>query len=237
MRKIGIVAGALMLLGGVALAQGGLKLILNGGTASTRVKMIGGEAWVPVKDVAAALGQPVRTGPGVIEIGGGGGANQVAGLQGKLGDTLFDGSWRFTLTGLKEVSEYTDRYTVSHPRTRTAPSGKKLVVADIVVKNGMTIKNFLNLRIDKDNLTSLADAEGRSFPVVGFDLRTGSGQPFGGGGTWDYTEDLLPGARADVVAIFAVPDDYKPKDMVFTLAYPPKAFARVKRTTLRIALP
>jgi pimeloyl-ACP methyl ester carboxylesterase len=106
-----------------------------------------------------------------------------------------------------------------------------------VVKNGMTIKNFLNLRIDKDNLTSLTDGEGRSFPVIGFDLRTGSGQPFGGGGNWDYTEELLPGARADVVAIFAVPDDYKPEGMVFTLAYPPKAFAQVKRTTLRIALP
>jgi hypothetical protein len=236
-QKRAIVTGMLLLCTAMALAQTGIKLILNGKTASTRVKMIEGEAWVPVKDVAGALGQSVQKITGGFQIGEAGGANAVSGLMGKTGDTLFDGSWRFTLTGIKEATEYTDRYTVNRPVTRKAPAGKKLILADIVVKNGMTIKNYLNLRITPENLTSLADADGRSFPVVSYDLRTGSGQPFGGGGNWDYTEELLPGAKADIVAIFTVPEDYKPNDLVFTLAYPPKQFAQMKRTTLRVKLP
>jgi hypothetical protein len=231
------VGGVLTLCVATALAQATMNLILNGKTASTRVKMIGGEAWVPVKDVATALGQPLKKTATGYQIGESGGANAVSGLTGKMGDTLFDGSWRFTVTGIKEATEYTDHYTANRPVTHKAPSGKKLILADIVVKNGMTIKNYLNLRLGLENLTSLADADGRSFPVISYDLRTGSGQPFGGGGDWDYTEELLPGAKADVVAIFAVPNDYKQSDLVFTLAYPPKPFVQMKRTTLRVKLP
>src|SRR5436189_1690352 len=77
-----------------ARAQGSVKLILNGKVASTDVRMINGRPYVPLADIARATGQVlVKKGSG-YEIIAQGGANQVEGLHGKIGDTLFDGKWR-----------------------------------------------------------------------------------------------------------------------------------------------
>jgi len=61
---------------GMALAgQAGMKLLINGSVASERVRVIGGEFWVPMKDVARALGMTVSTKAGSIELAREGGAN------------------------------------------------------------------------------------------------------------------------------------------------------------------
>jgi hypothetical protein len=221
----------------LALAQGSLKkLVLNGKVASTRVKVIDGMAYVPVADIAQALGQPVHTTAEGYEISLAGGANQVAGLQGKLGDVLFDGVWRFQVTKVTEASVYQERYTANRPLEQKPGDNQKLILVDITVKNGANEKKFLLMRDIPENLTALAGEDGSSAKVFTYDMRTGSGQHFGGGGDWDSTPEMLPGSQAQFTAVFRTPQDFKPKDLVFTLNYEPKQFARMKHVTLRVAL-
>lgn len=111
------VGGAFVLLAAASVAQApGQKLILNGAVASTNVRVIGGQAYVPVADVAKALGQNVAKIAGGYEIAAPGGANRVGGLEGKVGDTVFNGAWRFKVTGVHEADGYSERYTVKAPR-------------------------------------------------------------------------------------------------------------------------
>ncbi len=231
---------ALLLVSGCAafaLAQGSLKkLVLNGKVASTRLKMIDGTAYVPVADVALALGQPLHTTADGYEISMPGGANQVNGLQGKLGDVVFDGTWRFQVTGVTEADRYQERYTAISPLEQKPGDNQKLILVDIVVKNGANEKKYLLMRDIPENLTALAGADGSSVKVATYDMRTGSGQHFGGGGDWDSTPDMLPGSQAKLTAIFRAPQDFKPKDLIFTLNYEPKRFANLKHVTLRISL-
>lgn len=78
-------------LGLLALAQSTQRLILNGQVASTRVITVQGTAYVPVADVAKALGQSVVKVQGGFEIRAAGGANQLMGqFQGKVGDQILN---------------------------------------------------------------------------------------------------------------------------------------------------
>lgn len=223
---------------GLAFAQGTLKkLMLNGKVASTRVRLIDGTAYVPVADVAQALGQPVHATPEGYDISPAGGANQVQGLQGKMGDMLFDGTWRFQVNRVTEADKYQERYTATNPLEQKPGDNQKMILVDITVKNGANEKKFLLMRDIPENLTALAGADGSSVKVTTYDMRTGSGKHFGGGGDWDSTPDMLPGSQAKLTAIFLAPKDFKPKDLIFTLNYAPKPFATMKHVTLRVALP
>ena len=84
--------------------------------------------------------------------------------------------------------------------------------------------------------TALAGADGSSIPRKSFDLRSGDGSHWGAGGASDGTPNILPGAKQDFTIIFKVPKEFQPKDLIFTLAYPPKPFAQYKHVDLRIAL-
>ncbi|HEX8237583.1 MAG TPA: hypothetical protein VF600_16620 [Abditibacteriaceae bacterium] len=81
--------------GTVAWAATSSKLVTNGKVASTSVRVIDGKAYVPLSDVATSLGMAVVKNGGDYEIKKAGGANQVGNMNGKVGDVLFDGKWRF----------------------------------------------------------------------------------------------------------------------------------------------
>ena len=88
-------AGMLASAAAMAWAAGvGTKLYVNGKVASADVIMKDGRAYVPVKDVAAALGMTVVSRSDGFELTREGGANQVRGVDGKIGDDLFNGSFR-----------------------------------------------------------------------------------------------------------------------------------------------
>ena len=97
--RASLLVGGLMLAAGACWAlQTSSKLFVEGQLASSDVRVINGTRYVPLKDVAAALHLHI-----VPEQGGGinltheGGANQVEGLHGVVGDAkeIFTGKWRF----------------------------------------------------------------------------------------------------------------------------------------------
>ncbi|WP_309690442.1 hypothetical protein [Armatimonas sp.] len=228
--------GALAVSASVAVALAPKKLVLNGKVVSTGVITQGSESYVPVRDIASALGMSVRAIDGGFELYREGGANRVEGLNGKLGEMLFDGIWRLKVKELKEVGSYTDRFTPNRPRTHMPKSGEKLLILELQVRNGQKEQSYLDLNLaDNKIVTALTDTEGHSYPVRMYDMRTGSGQPFGGGGNWDQSESILPGAAYDFVAVASVPRDFAPKDMVFTLCYAKLGVAK-KYSNFRISL-
>lgn len=239
LRRIALMTG-LFCAGGatVALAQAGvLKLFINGKLASTRVRMLDGTAYVPVSDVAKGLGQNVVTVPGGYGITLPGGANEVTGLNGTVGDVLFDGFWRFQVDKVTEAQTYEERYTMDGKQNWKADAGGKLILVDVTLKNGMKIANSLVMYSnDEKILTSLAGADGSSIKFNNFDMRTGSGKHYGGGGDWDCTPAMLPGSLQKFTVIFKVPGDFKANALIFTLPYAEKQFAPRKYTHLRISL-
>ncbi|MCX6367813.1 MAG: hypothetical protein NTX57_14070 [Armatimonadetes bacterium] len=228
--------GALAASATVALALAPQKLVLSGKVISRGVISQGGQSYVPVRDVASGLGMSIRNIDGGFELYREGGANRVEGLNGKLGEQLFDGVWRLRVKELKEVDTYTDRFTQNRAKTHTPKSGEKLLIIELQVRNGQKEQSYLDLNLaDNKIVTALTDAEAHSYPIRMYDMRTGSGQPFGGGGNWDQSESILPGAAYDFVAIGRVPKDFTPNELVFTLCYAKPATPK-KYSNFRISL-
>ncbi|HEY3330707.1 MAG TPA: hypothetical protein VGK19_11835 [Capsulimonadaceae bacterium] len=151
-----------------------------------------------------------------------GGANQVQGLTGKLGDMLFDGRWRFQAISITPVTSYTmtvprseQDYALWHDvaeyddasHTFTPKAGYTFFAVKCRVKNGQKQTEQLDCYSDSPK-TALTDAGENSFPPFAYDMYTSS--PL-------TTKAMLPGSGADITVLFAVDSTTKPQSMVFTL--------------------
>ena len=220
-RTLMISALALTAAVGTAWAAGGGKLIYNGKVASTDVRTIGGTPYVKLSDMASAMGlDVVRRGDG-YELTKKGGANQVDGLQGKIGDTLFNGEWRFTVLGASTPESYTVKIpsvrgdlrgtaNITNDEStgivRPAP-GYKLVVISCRMSNGQKSQQTFWVAPTRGVKTALADTEGESHPPFGFDME----------GSQNQSKPLVPGASSGFTLLFVVPEATQPKDLIFTL--------------------
>ena len=220
--KLGLVLCGVAVLAGavtVAWAVGKGKLVMNGQVASSSVEVINGTAYVPITDIAKAQGMVVVKTGDVYEIKKAGGAIPIAGLQGKVGDVLFDGKWRFTVTGVEKVDSYkmihksTTDYAVYNQIAEledgafTAKEGRSLLLVKCRISNGTNGSRALWVA-NTDTHTALADDQGESHPPIAHDMEEAS--PF-------LSKTLLPGAKLDFNVLFSIPEGTKVKDLVFTL--------------------
>lgn len=151
-----------------------------------------------------------------------GGANQVDGLRGTLGQMLFDGKWRFQVQDVQEVTSYVltvpsseQDYGKYHDaaeldsttHTFTPKAGNMLVIIRCLVKNAQHTIQQLDEYLN-DPKTALTDDQGNSYPPIAFDMVSK--------GAW-ITKPLLPGSGESLSVVFAVPTGIKPKDLLFTL--------------------
>lgn len=216
-----VLLGLAAVTGTTALAVGGSKLIINGRIASAGVRIIDGTAYVPVADVAKALDMNVIPISGGYEIKKAGGTSQLQGLNGKIGDVLFDGKWRFQVLGISAPATYTMKTSAdasqgyysgnlvawnSVTHVITPSRGYQLVVVQSRVTNAVAQKRTLWVGGKRTN-TALADAEGDSHPPIAYDFE---GAPI-------QSKPLLQGAKLDFNIIFSVPVGTKMKDLIFTL--------------------
>lgn len=196
----------------------GSVLTIDGKQVSNRVRVIDGESWVPVRDIANAQGLTVTSSGGQINLVTAGGANQVGSLTGKIGSMLFDGHWKFGITKFEQVASYkittktsTD-YGVTNPVSNieddviTPKTGFKLYVADCTLKNGMTHGAQFEWSPNSGK-TAIADAAGESHPWLVWDIAS---EAF-------VTKEMLPGSALNFKICFAVPEAATPQDVVVTL--------------------
>ena len=207
-----------LLVAGAAVAQAARRtLVMDGRVVSADVRVIAGRPYVPLADVARATGRALAVKGSRYELITAGGANQVARVRGKVGDTLFDGKWRFRVAEVQQASTYTLRReggidpgkaggnVRSDGKTFSANPGYTLVIVNCHVKNGQKATEAFGSAYGEH--TALADTEGSSYRPVGWDQE---------GGMFT-TKPLLPGAGQDLTAIFLVPEGKKLKDLVVTL--------------------
>lgn len=103
MRKpalLGLAASASLAL--AASAQHTLRLTVNGGAVTEKAIVVNGQTYVPLS-ILKRLGVQVSAQAGTLALGAQGGANQIAALEGCLGETLFNGIWRVKVTSLKAI--------------------------------------------------------------------------------------------------------------------------------------
>jgi len=207
-------------------AQAGTKLLINGQVASTDIRTIDGRAYVPLADVARALHMTLVNKPGSIELTPEGGANQVEGTHGKIGESIFTGKWRFQVNSVQQMNEYTEKYTGRSEKITPKSAADTLVVVDCRIKNGLKAKQELILTVNADGRTALTDDQEHSFEPYRFDAHNETGA-YGG-------PVLLPGAAGEFALIFSVPQGATLKDLVFTILSGPAD--PVKGADLRISL-
>ncbi len=93
-KRILLVGSALLV--AIAFAQTAYRLVINGRAATGSAIVVKGETYVPLKALQAA-GVKVTTSGGSLSLtfpAAAGGANQVAAVEGRLNEWLFNGIWR-----------------------------------------------------------------------------------------------------------------------------------------------
>lgn len=151
-----------------------------------------------------------------------GGANQVEGLNGKIGDMLFTGRWRFQVLDIQPVSTYTlivpsseQDYAKFHDaasedlssHTFTPKEGYTFFAVKCRAKNAQKTTQQLDFYLN-DPKTAITDAGENSYPPMVYDMQSN--------GNW-VTKNLLPGSGVDMTIVFAVPPGMVPKDLVVSL--------------------
>jgi hypothetical protein len=151
---------------------------------------------------APALGSPTPTPmPG--------GANQVGGVSGKVGDTLFNGIVRLQIVEVRDASP------ADHPETMLATADQRVMVMTAIVRNGLH-NNFIDLI-----RYSLADKDDVAY-VIADHLITPN--PL----------NVPQGAAARQTAMFAVDKNFAPVKVLVQCA---TCNAQTHFTAFRIALP
>lgn len=203
-RTIALAALVLTASAGIALARGRYaeqKLYLSGKVASSNVIMQNGAAYVPIKDVAAALDMTIEKRPDGFALTRSGGANQAEGMQGKVGDDLFNGQVRLKVSEVFRGSSYKRRF--SKGDDIVAPDGQDIVAVVMRFKNGTMKSQFPN--VTGKQPTGLTDENEHAFEPRSFPDGTGR------------NVELLPGAATDFALIFTVPKGAALKDLVYTV--------------------
>jgi hypothetical protein len=217
-RRIFLFSGLLVVICSViTLAAVGRTVYYHDQVMTQDAQQIDGRTYVPLSDVARALGGQVASrGTGFEIVTGGapsssaekrtaaGGANEVRGANGNVGDWFFNGLWRFRVSKVEHVDAYQFQYSTSTESDKPSGANDELVVCYCTIKNGhaKTEEPILTVHGLASQNTALTDDQGQSYEPVDFDDRSGS---------------LVPGGAKNFAVVFSVPKGTKLKDLIFTL--------------------
>ena len=175
------------------------RLYINGNLASAGVIQQGGNAYVPVKDVAQALHLTVQKTARGYELSDVGGADQIGGVTGKVGDTLWNGFGRFQVAKVIRTKNYTNQFSGDSEQVKPNPKGYDLVVLVCHIKNGTKVTVVCSLPGGDDTALPADSEHNALFQALGSGNReelvrviiTASGGPFR---TW-ASADTSPNCR------------------------------------------
>lgn len=220
------IAGAILMtgliIGGPAWADTPAPVTYKGQVVSHDVRVIDGRPYVPLADVAKILGGSVAKGDGGYTIEAAGGANQINGLQGKVGQMLFGGKWRFEVVSFTRVPTFTTQYSATSTTVSPTGANDELVVASCLVKNGEKSEEQIIMREYGAAHSALTDDQEVSYPCIDWD--------YGGGSSYGPT--LLPGSAQHFNLVFSVPKATNLKDLVEGVA----AFGDNGGDTFRVSM-
>lgn len=204
MRKIGLVLGlaGLAAIGSTLLVQ---QVRIDGKVATSDVITRNGKTYIPISDVAKALGMTVVKNGSGWDLVRAGGANMVQGLRGKIGEELFNGKYRFTVVKVIRSSSYTPQFAKLGYDLTPASADNEIVAIHCRLKNGT--KEAVTFDLTQGKNTGLTDMKEQSYGnYMGASVDMVSRGP-----------RVLPGAAVDFALTFEVPKSAELKDLVFTV--------------------
>ena len=211
-----VAAGIVAAVAAVWAAQA-LRVTVNG--KAVQARMIDGSLYVKASDVAAALDMQVTKSGGTYAIKAAGGANQLEGVNGKIGQEIFTGKWKFLVKSAQRLDKYMLRYADSKFELSAEP-GQDLVVVECRFKNAVRESAFIYF--NGMGNTALTDMEEHAYKIKWMDSPGG------------VADTLLPGSAKDFALVFAVPHSAELKDLVYTVE--PVDVKKFGLTNLRISL-
>ena len=183
------------------------KLYIGGNLASSAVIQQGGNAYVPVKDVAQALHLTMQKTARGYELTDSGGADQIGGIAGKVGEVLWNGFGRFQVVRVIRTKNYTNQFSGDSEQVTPNPKAYDLVVLVCRIKNGTKVTVVCSLPGGDD--TAMTDDSEHSYaPHTGLDIDCPS-----------RGQTLLPGAAVDFALTFDVPHKTVLNDLVYQLEF------------------
>lgn len=178
---------------------------IEGRLATTDVLTRNGKTYVPISDVAKALGLVVQKNGANYDLVKPGGANMVKGMAGKIGEELFNGKYRFKVIEVVRTSSYKPRFVNLGYDLTPTNEGNEVVAIICRLKNGtkepvtFDITQGKNTALTDDKEQSYANNAGASIDMVSRGPR------------------VLPGAAVDFALTFEVPKTAVLKDLVFSV--------------------
>jgi len=150
-----------------------------------------------------------------------GGANEVRGENGKVGDWFFNGYWHFQVKSLDRAAEYNFHFSPSPYTSKPSGANDELVVVTCQIKNGHqeAEEPILTAHGLGTQKTALTDDQGQSYAPMDFDVRGGA---------------LVPGAAKSFGVVFSVPKGTHLQSLIFTLYG--FGMTSTKPTNVRVAL-
>ena len=227
--RLRVAGGVLLLTTGTAaavLALTSLHLTVGGQTVSTDIRIIGGRPYVPLADMARAMkGTAVKHAGGSYEIKldgvdtttaaddaatptPAGGADEVHGMRGKIGQMLFTGKWRFSVLSVNRTAAYDSKFLEEKQNYTPKSDAEELVIVQCRLKNGQKSSATAMLSPIHPHNIALTDDQGQSYSPTDFDKR---------GGSTDEGPHMLPGSQTEFAVLFSVPKGTNLKDLVFSL--------------------
>ena len=229
------VAGIALALGIVsgAAAQNRFELIVYKNTITTDARRIGGKLYVPIADVAHAMGwrlavkgTRITLQPPIPQTASGGAAMP----EGAVNAEIAAGNYKFRANGVVEAAHYDRKYAngMSGAGAADAGAGEKLVVLDCTLTNASAAKEaFCFSRDTFAENTALLDATGTGAQPFLIDVPADVVNPIGA--------SAMPGANVRFALVFKVPAATQAKALVFTIVRYPQ-YGMKKGTDVRVNL-
>ena len=213
----GIAVGLLILgftVGAVAQSRTQLTILQN--TVPTDARKIGGKLYVPIADIAKAMGWKLTVAGSTISLQppstGQSPQATTEKTAGAVNEELSTGTARFQVIKVAEMLKYERHYAngLSSGVPVIANPNQKLVVLDCVLTNATNEREEYCLSSDRyaEN-TVLLDKTGESLSPVAVDVAADEMHPPGA-----YA---LPGANVRFALVFQVPGSWQPKALVYTI--------------------
>ena len=180
------------------------SLTINGKTVATDYLTKNGKTYVPLADVAKALNMAIAKKGDGYELTPAGGANQVQGLNGGIGQTLSCGKFTLKVVSVYRGERYTKEFNT--PGEVTPMSTSEDVVAIKIRLKNATPKAVTMSPFGGD-LTALTDEGEHAYKCFT-------------GGAMDASDrgpKLLPGSAYDFALTFSIPKSAALKDLVYQM--------------------
>ena len=199
-------------------------LSIDGKLVSTSLIERNGVTYVPVRDVATALGKTLTKTASGYDIGGAvsGGAYQINGVTGKVGDVLFNCYARFQVVKVIRSTAYTNQFNSDHDVVKPYPVDQELIIVVCRIKNGTN--ETVTCGLPGGGNTALTDNDEHSY---GPDHRSIDAPSNG--------VKILPGAAVDFGITFDVPPGTQLKDLVYEPTFYGVLGASAKKFRISVA--